>query len=96
VGRFIAHDGRMNSPQRLASGLPLLGRLHALLADVAVSPAGRAVGFASRIGLELAGKTPASLVRRRMKRLQWRSGPGSGRPRGRASDIGVLTAISPV
>jgi hypothetical protein len=48
------------------------------------------------IGLELAGKTQASPVRRRMKRLQWPSRPGSGRPRGRASDIGVLTAISPV
>jgi hypothetical protein len=74
----------------------LLGCLHALLADVAVSPAGRTVEFASHIELELAGKTPASPVRSQVKRLQWRSEPGSGRPRGRVSDIGVLTAISPV
>jgi len=49
VERFIPHDGRMNTPSRLARGLPLLGRIHALLADADVSPAGRAAQFANHI-----------------------------------------------
>ena len=49
VERFIPHDGRMNTPSRLARGLPLLGRIHGLLAGVEVSPAGRAVEFANHI-----------------------------------------------
>ena len=49
VERFIPHDGRMNTPSRLARGLPLLGRIHALLAGADVSPAGRAAEFANHI-----------------------------------------------
>jgi Ser/Thr protein kinase RdoA (MazF antagonist) len=49
VERHIAHDGRMNTPPRLARGLPLLGRVHALLAGAEVSPAGRSVEFANHI-----------------------------------------------
>jgi Ser/Thr protein kinase RdoA (MazF antagonist) len=57
VERFVPHDGRMNTPQRLASGLPIPGRIHALLADLAVSPAGRTAEFANHIepGRVLAG-----------------------------------------
>jgi Ser/Thr protein kinase RdoA (MazF antagonist) len=49
VERFIPHDGRMNNPSRLARGLPLLGRIHSLLADAEVSSAGRAAEFANHI-----------------------------------------------
>ena len=49
VERFIPHDGQMNTFHRLALGLPMLGRIHALLADVTISPAGRAVQFANHI-----------------------------------------------
>jgi homoserine kinase type II len=49
VERFIGHDGAMNTPGRLARGLPLLGRMHALLADIKISAAGRAVEFANHI-----------------------------------------------
>jgi len=49
VERFIGHDGAMNTPGRLARGLPLLGRIHALLAGSKVSAAGRAVEFANYI-----------------------------------------------
>jgi Ser/Thr protein kinase RdoA (MazF antagonist) len=64
VERFIPHDGRMNTPSRLARGLPLLGRIHALLADADVSPAGRAAEFANHIepGRVLAG-TRAGVAR---------------------------------
>ncbi len=48
VERYIPHNGRMNTP-RLARGLPILGRIHALLADAEVSPAGRTVKFANYI-----------------------------------------------
>ena len=47
--RFIPHDGRMNTPLRLARGLPLLGRIHSRLADTDVSAAGRAAEFANHI-----------------------------------------------
>jgi hypothetical protein len=40
VERFVPHDGRMNSPPRLARGLPILGRIHTLLAGMDVSPGG--------------------------------------------------------
>jgi Ser/Thr protein kinase RdoA (MazF antagonist) len=57
VERFIPHDAAMNTPHRLARGLPLLGRIHALLAGLEVSPAGRAAEFANHIepGHVLAG-----------------------------------------
>jgi Ser/Thr protein kinase RdoA (MazF antagonist) len=49
VEQFIPHDGTMNTPQRLASGLSTLGRIHALLAEAAVSPADRAAEFANHV-----------------------------------------------
>ena len=57
VERFIPHDGPMKTPRRLARGLPILGRIHAVLADLAVSPAGRTVEFANHLdpGRVLAG-----------------------------------------
>jgi len=57
VERFVPHDGRMNTPPRLARRLPILGRIHTLLAGTEVSPAGRAVEFANQIepGRVLAG-----------------------------------------
>jgi len=39
----------MNTPLRLAHGLPILGRVHALLTGVDVSAAGRTVEFANQI-----------------------------------------------
>jgi Ser/Thr protein kinase RdoA (MazF antagonist) len=57
VERFIGHDGQMNTPPRLARGLPLLGHIHTLLADAGGSPAGRAAEFTNHIepGAVLAG-----------------------------------------
>ena len=49
VERFIPHDGRMNTLPRLAAGLPVLGRIHALLANAAICAAGRAVELANHI-----------------------------------------------
>jgi len=49
VERFIPHDGAMNTPGRLARGLPLLGRLDTLLAGMDVAPARRAAEFANHI-----------------------------------------------
>jgi Ser/Thr protein kinase RdoA (MazF antagonist) len=47
--RFIPHNGAMSTRPRLARGLPILGRIHALLAGAEVSPAGRSVEFANHI-----------------------------------------------
>lgn len=49
VERFIPHNGTMKTPQRLARGLPILGRIHALLAGMQVGPGGRIVEFANHI-----------------------------------------------
>jgi Ser/Thr protein kinase RdoA (MazF antagonist) len=49
VERFIPPDATMNTPHRLARGLPLLGRMHGPLADMEISPAGRAAEFANHI-----------------------------------------------
>jgi Ser/Thr protein kinase RdoA (MazF antagonist) len=49
VERFIPHDGAMNTPGRLARGLPLLGRLNTLLAGMDVAPPGRTAEFANHI-----------------------------------------------
>jgi Ser/Thr protein kinase RdoA (MazF antagonist) len=49
VERFIPHNGAMNTWPRLARGLPVLGRIHAVLTGAEVSPAGRSVEFANHI-----------------------------------------------
>ena len=41
VEPYVEHEAKMDSWPRLAAGLPLLGRLHALLRPLAVSVAGR-------------------------------------------------------
>lgn len=45
----MPHDGRMKTPPRLAGGGPILERIHALLAGMDVSVAGRAAEFTSHI-----------------------------------------------
>src|SRR5262245_59186814 len=49
VEPYIEHDAKMDSWGRLAAGLPLLGRIHALLQPLAVSAAGRAAPAANHI-----------------------------------------------
>lgn len=49
VERFVKHDAKMDSWDRLEAGLPLLGRIHALLQSVAVSVAGRTPLFANHL-----------------------------------------------
>jgi Ser/Thr protein kinase RdoA (MazF antagonist) len=87
VERFIPHDGRMNTPQRLASGLPILGRIHALLAGADVSPAGRTVEFANHIEPDrvLAGtRAGAARIRR------WHPAPAERRMAGQAERLAEL------
>jgi len=73
VERFIPHNGRMNTPQRLASGLPILGRIHTLLADVTASPAGRIAEFANHIepGRVLAGTRAGAQRIRQWEPTAW-------------------------
>jgi hypothetical protein len=49
VDRLVPQDGRMNTRSGRPR-LPIPGRIHALLADVEVSAAGRTAEFANRIG----------------------------------------------
>jgi Ser/Thr protein kinase RdoA (MazF antagonist) len=87
--RFIGHDGVMNTPGRLARGLPLLGRLHVVLAGIKVSAEGRAVAFANHIepGRVLAG-TRAGAARIR----GWHPTPEEQRMAGQAERLAELVA----
>jgi len=49
VERFVEHDAKMDSWQRLQAGLPLLGRIHTLLWRVTVSTAGATPAFANQV-----------------------------------------------
>lgn len=89
VERFIPHDGRMNTRQRLARGLPILGRIHALLRDVGISAAGRTAEFANHIEFDhvLAG-TRAGTQRIR----RWDPTPLERRMAGEAERLAELVA----
>ncbi len=80
----------MNTPQRLARGLPILGRIHTLLADVVdVSPAGLAVEFANHI--EPGDVLPATRTgTARIKR--WHPTPSERRMAGEAERLAELVA----
>jgi hypothetical protein len=90
VDRFIGHDGAMDSAGRLARGLPLLGRMHALLAGIDVCAAGRAVEFANHIepGAALASaRAGAARIR------GWQPTPEERRMAGRTERLaGLVTA----
>lgn len=52
VERYIPHDGRMNAWDRLETGLPLLGRTHALLAHLDVGPAAARPEFVNHVAAD--------------------------------------------
>ncbi len=89
VEQFIPHNGTMNTPQRLARGLPILGRIHALLAGMQVAPAGRIAEFANHIepGRVLPG-TRAGAARIR----QWQPAPWERQMAGEAERLAELVA----
>lgn len=49
VERFVEHDGRMNTPDRLRRGLPWLGRIHSVLRELPFSDGGRRAGPVNHI-----------------------------------------------
>jgi homoserine kinase type II len=49
VERYVEHDAKMDSWERLEAGLPLLGRIHTLLRRVTVSAAGATPLFANHV-----------------------------------------------
>jgi Ser/Thr protein kinase RdoA (MazF antagonist) len=64
VERYVASDGRMNSWERLEDGLPALGRIHSLLASVAVGPEGKAPLFVNHVEADEAVEWTARGVER--------------------------------
>jgi homoserine kinase type II len=54
VAEYIEHNGCMDSPERLAIGLPLLGRIHSILQDTTLSAESRNPLFANYIAPESA------------------------------------------
>ncbi len=49
VEHFVEHDAEMDSTERLAAGLPLLGQIHTVLRGVTVGAEGRTPQFANHI-----------------------------------------------
>lgn len=49
VERYVAHDGHMDSWERLAAGLPWLGRVHSLLKPLPVSAEGKQAPAANHV-----------------------------------------------
>jgi homoserine kinase type II len=49
VEPYVEHDAKMDTWERLAAGLPLLGRIHSLLESVEMTEAGRAAPAANHI-----------------------------------------------
>ncbi|WP_460524424.1 phosphotransferase enzyme family protein [Flindersiella endophytica] len=49
VERYVSHDGRMNTASRIRSGMPWLGRIHAVLRDLPLTRGGRSAGIVNHI-----------------------------------------------
>ncbi len=89
VEPYIEHDAHMDSWERLAAGLPLLGRIHTLLRPLAVSAAGRMAPAANHIEPDevLAG------VRRGTRRIrQWDASPAELQLATAAEELAQLVA----
>jgi homoserine kinase type II len=89
VEPYIEHDAHMDSWERLAAGLPLLGRIHALLRPLAVSADGRMAPAANHIESRdvLAG------VRRGTRRIrQWDASPAELQLATAAEELARLVA----
>lgn len=52
VEPYVAHDGCMDSPERVALGLPLLGHIHSIMRTLTLDQAGRAPLFANYLAPE--------------------------------------------
>src|SRR6185437_9743928 len=87
VERFVDHDGKMDSWDRLERGLPLLGRIHALLHAVEVSTEGRTPMFANHV--EPAQAQPAT-ARGTARIRGWQPTPAEQRLASMADELAEL------
>jgi Ser/Thr protein kinase RdoA (MazF antagonist) len=87
VERFVEHDAKMDSWDRLERGLPLLGRIHSLLRAVAVSAEGRTPLFANHVGPAQA--QPAT-ARGTARIRSWQPTPGEERLASMADELAGL------
>jgi Ser/Thr protein kinase RdoA (MazF antagonist) len=87
VERFVGHDAKMDSWDRLERGLPLLGRIHSLLRAVAVSAEGRTPLFANHVGPAQA--QPAT-ARGTARIRSWQPTPGEERLASMADELAGL------
>ena len=76
VERFVDHDGRMNTAERLVRGLPMLGRIHSVLRDLDIPAAGRQARFVNHIE---AGDVLAGTARGTARIRGWRPTPAERR-----------------
>jgi len=89
VERFVDHDGKMDSWDRLERGLPLLGRIHALLHAVEVSTEGRTPMFANHV--EPAQAQPAT-ARGTARIRGWQPTPAEQRLASVADELAELVS----
>lgn len=89
VERFVDHDAKMDSWDRLERGLPLLGRLHSLLRGVAVSAGGRTPPFANYLAPDQA---QAATARGTARIRSWKPSPSEERLASLADELAALVA----
>lgn len=87
VEPYVAHDGKMDSWERLGIGLPLLGRVHSLLRPVRVSADGRQVPAANTV----AAADALAWTRRGTRRIRaWHPSPEELRLAAAAEELALL------
>jgi Ser/Thr protein kinase RdoA (MazF antagonist) len=89
VERFVDHDGKMDSWDRLERGLPLLGLIHSLLHGIAVRAEGRAPMFANYVAPEQARVATA---RGTARIRSWQATPTEERLASMADELAALVA----
>jgi homoserine kinase type II len=90
VERFVAHDATMDSWDRLEAGLPLLGRIHALLRPVMVSAAGRTPLFANYVE---PAEASAATARGTTRIRGWQPTPAEERLASMAGELAELVTV---
>lgn len=87
VERYVEHDAHMDSWERLAIGLPLLGRVHAALQPLVVSADGRRAPAANTVA---ATEALAWTLRGTHRLRAWNPSPGESRLAAAAEELAEL------
>jgi homoserine kinase type II len=90
VEPYVEHDAEMDSWERLGTGLPLLGRIHALLRPLEVGPGGRSAPAANHIESR---DLPSGVLRGTRRMREWDVSPTSPAELGLAAAAEELAGL---